>query len=283
MKKLLSVLILFAVTVWNSEAQKKDAPIPYFIIQLTDPQFGMYDENKSFEKETELFEKAISKVNQLKPDFVVITGDLVNVKDNRNQVAEFKRITAKIDSKIPVYYSPGNHDVGLPPTTQDIDRFRSDYGGDRFSFSHRKSTFIGINSVIIKGNTQPQEEEQFQWLKKELSKAKKAEHILIFTHYPFFLSLTDEREVYSNISPELRIKYFNLFNEYKVDAVFAGHLHNNSEVKMGNTSMITTSSVGKPLGKEPSGMRIIMVYPDAVESIYLGLDATPEQIIFLKK
>jgi hypothetical protein len=44
--------------------------------------------------------------------------------------------------------------------------------------------------------------------------------------------------------------------------------------------MITTSAVGKPLADAPSGMRIIKIYPDRIESIYYGLDEIPEFITF---
>ena len=110
----------------------------------------MYDADKDFQKETELYEKAVSAINRLNPDFVVITGDLVNDKDSKPQIDEFKRITAMIDSKIPVYYSPGNHDIGQSPEQRDIDIFIDNYGHDRFSFRHKKSLFIGINSCLIK-------------------------------------------------------------------------------------------------------------------------------------
>lgn len=280
MKKLIFVLLLITSIIWNADAQKKNSGAPYFIIQVTDPQFGMYNENKSFEKETELFEKAVSEINRLNPDFVVITGDLVNDKNNRSQVEEFKRIKSQIKPEIPVYLSPGNHDIGMPATQDDIAKYNSDYGSDRFSFRHKKSLFIGINSVIIKGDTPESEKKQFEWLKKELSKGKKAEHIILFTHYPFFINSADEKESYSNISIKKREVYISLFNEQKVGAVFAGHLHNNGNALTGTMEMITTSSVGKPLGKAPSGMRVIKIYPDRIESSYYGLDEIPQTISF---
>jgi 3',5'-cyclic AMP phosphodiesterase CpdA len=240
----------------------------------------MFESDKGFSKETELYEKAVYEINRLKPDFVVITGDLVNNKDNRSQVDEFKRISSAIDKAIPVYYSPGNHDIGQSPDQIDIDNFIADYGHDRFSFKHKKNLIIGVNSCLIKSNTPQLEQEQFEWLKKELSKGKRANNIILFTHYPFFIKNFDEPESYSNIAIEIRKKYMSLFNDYGVDAVFAGHLHNNSESKYGEMSMITTSAVGKPLGKAPSGIRIVKVYPGQIESVFYGLDEIPEIITF---
>lgn len=256
---------------------------PYFFIQVTDPQFGMFENNKGFAKETELYEKAVRKINSLKPDFVVITGDFVNKSDSRVQITEFKRITAIIDSKIPVYYTPGNHDIGQAPTQKDIDSFISNYGYDRFSFKHKKSIFIGINSGIIKSNTPVLEQLQYNWLKKELSKARKVKHKILFCHYPFFINAVDEPETYSNISIETRNRYLAMFKENNVEAIFAGHLHNNGLAKYGNLQMVTTSAIGKPLAKAPSGIRIVKVYSDHIESIFYGLDEIPESITFDSK
>jgi len=270
------LLLLQGIMPVNSFSQKKSSSAPFTIIQVTDPQFGMYEADKGFSKETELYEKAVEAINKLNPDFVVLTGDLVNNKDNRTQIAEFKRITAKIKKEIPVYYSPGNHDIGQPTSQKDIDTFISDYGHDRFSFKHKKSLIIGINSCLIKSNTPVLEETQFEWLKKELNKGKKTKNIILFTHYPFFINSFDEADQYFNIAVETRNKYLNLFKEYRVDAVFAGHLHNNGSGKFGDMQMITTSAVGKPLGKAESGIRVIKVYPDRVESVYYTLNEIPE-------
>jgi 3',5'-cyclic AMP phosphodiesterase CpdA len=280
MRKLFFVLFILSTFIWTGNAQKKNSSDPYFFIQITDPQFGMYESNKGFSKESEIYEEAVVAINKLKPDFVVITGDLVNNKDDSSQVSEFKRITSEIDSKIPVWYSPGNHDIGQPPKQEDIDKFISDYGHDRFSFTHKKSLFIGLNSCIIKANTPVLEQLQYEWIKKDLSKGKRTKHVILFSHYPFFINSFDEAETYSNISVDTRKKYLALFKEYNIDAVFAGHLHKNFSAKYGEMEMITTSSVGKPGGKDPSGLRIIKVYSDRIESKYFGFDEIPEIITF---
>jgi 3',5'-cyclic AMP phosphodiesterase CpdA len=249
---------------------------------MTDPQFGFIEDNKGFEKETALYEKAVQEINRLKPSFVVITGDLVNNRDDKTQIIEFKRITALINPEIPVYYSPGNHDIGQAPVAKDIDEFIKNYGHDRFSFFYKKTLFIGLNSSLIKSNTPLLEQNQSDWLKKELTKGNKAKHIIIFCHYPFFISKADERDEYFNIPLETRKKYLSLFMENRVDAVFAGHLHNNGYGKSGEMEMITTSAVGKPLGKVPSGLRVIKVFPDRIENNYFSLDSIPEKIELIK-
>ena len=65
---------LFAYPCFNGIAQTSSITI----IQVTDPQFGFFDKNENFEKETVLYTKAVEQINAIGPDFVVITGDFVN-------------------------------------------------------------------------------------------------------------------------------------------------------------------------------------------------------------
>jgi 3',5'-cyclic AMP phosphodiesterase CpdA len=268
------IFFIIAFTVNGQTDDKK----PFFFIQLTDPQFGFIEENRSIEKESALYQKAVDAINRLKPAFVVITGDLVNDRKNTAQTAEFKRITHMINKDIPVWYSPGNHDIGQSPTQNDIDDFVSMYGHDRFSFRYGGSLFIGLNSCVIKSAPNDFEEEQFHWLKDQLESNKDALHKIIFTHYPFFLKESQEKDEYFNIEGPVRNKYLALFKENQADAVFSGHLHNNASAVYGNLVMTTTSAVGKPLADVPSGLRIVFVYPSKIESRYYSLEEIPSAI-----
>lgn len=268
------MFFLIATSVNAQNDNKKS----FFFIQLTDPQFGFIDENRSFDKESALYQKAVDAINHLKPAFVVITGDLVNDKNNAGQLDEFRRITALISKEIPVWYSPGNHDIGQSPTQKDIDAFLKLYGHDRFSFRFGGSLFIGLNSSLIKSAPGEAEEEQYRWLKDQLKNNKDANHKVIFTHYPFFLKKPEEKDEYFNIEGPVRMKYLALFKENKVDAVFSGHLHNNASAVHGNLVMTTTSAVGKPLSEAPSGLRIVYVYPVGIESKYYSLEEIPSTV-----
>jgi 3',5'-cyclic AMP phosphodiesterase CpdA len=279
-RKTIGSLFLILILAGTVFAQKKTQNFPWFFIQLTDPQFGMFESNAGFEKETVLYEKAVEKINKLNPDFVVITGDFVNDQNSALQINEFKRITAKIKPAIKVYYSPGNHDIGQVPTIESLEKYKKNYGCDRFSFKHKGSAFIGFNTGLIKAKLEEPEQEQYNWLTKKLRKSRNAQHILLFTHYPFFNKTVDEPEAYSNIGPEYRLKYLELFEENGVDAVFSGHHHNNGLANNENVQLVTTSSLGKPLGETLSGFRIVKVYNDRIEHEFFGLDELPEKIEF---
>ena len=71
-KFVFAITLLYVVT-GLADAQKKDNSSPYFVIQISDPQFGFMETDNGTWKETELYEKAVKGINRLKPDFVVIT------------------------------------------------------------------------------------------------------------------------------------------------------------------------------------------------------------------
>ncbi|MCK7531245.1 MAG: metallophosphoesterase [Marinilabiliales bacterium] len=197
-----------------------------------------------------------------------------------DQISEFKRITALIDQKIPVYLTPGNHDIGQTPDEESLRKYHNNYGSDRFSFTHKGSSFIGFNTSLIKAGMTGPEQEQFNWLVKKIKKSQGKQHIILFCHYPFFNKTVDEPTAYSNIDLEYRKKYLELFNTNKVEAVFSGHYHNNSISTYGKTQLVTTSAVGKPLGAAPSGMRIVKVYMNGIEHQYFGLEEIPDSVKF---
>ncbi len=268
--KRLFLLVCIGILFLNSYAQQDS----FLIVQISDPQFGFFTNNADFEKETELYAEAVRQINQIKPDFVVITGDFVNNSKDTLQINEFKRITACIDKRIPVYLSPGNHDLSNNPSKQDFEWYYSMYGkgADRFSFRHKNAHFIGFNSVIIKSDeSRIEERKQFKWLKKELKKANSSDPILLFTHYPFFMENFSEKETYSNQQMPKRIQYFELFEKYGVDAIFAGHLHNNAEASHNQILVITTNAAGKPLGNAQPGYRLIKITNRQIEHSYIPI------------
>lgn len=273
----LLVIYMIAGTVFGQSNNPQD---PWFFIHITDPQLGMFEKNEDFEKETLLYEKAINEVNRLNPDFIVITGDFVHKQGSELQNEEFQRITAKVDSGIPVCYSPGNHDIGKEPDKQSLKKYKKRYGKDRFSFQYKGSALIGFNTSLIKGKKEKLEQKQYKWLRSELKKNQEANHIILFCHYPFYNQTIDEPERNTNLRKEARQKYLPLFDDYNVGAVFSGHYHNNALSSYGDVQLITTSAVGKPLGDAPSGMRIVKVYKDRIEDEYFGLEEIPDTVRF---
>lgn len=239
---------------------------------LADTQIGYFDGNKSYTKDSLNLERAVAKINQLKPDFVVVNGDMVNTSGSKKQHACFWSVMNKICADIPVWYVPGNHDIGNGTKDEKIASYIDMFGYDRFSFTDGTNTFIGINSCLIKDERSELEEEQIKWLKRALRTAKrKHTATYIFCHHPFFIKKYDEEINYSNQSFENRDKYWNLFMEYGVDAVFAGHVHNDEVSSYNGIGMITVGPVSKALGNGISGMGICIFKTDGYDYEYIPL------------
>ena len=275
-KKIISV-VCFLLAVFVSHGIAADSA-PFFFLQLSDPQFGFMDNNKSISAETEAMNKAVTAINQLKPPFVVITGDFVNNSKSKEQIAAYKSMIAQIDSSVKVYMIPGNHDIGKVSRAS-IDNYKKNYGEPHFSFRYGDCAFIGIDSNIIKEEDKEREEVQFKWLEQELQKTKDARFKFVFTHCSVFLKRMDEPVNYSNFSLPMREKYVRLFQKYGVNAIFAGHLHNNAYGKVGNMEMITIGPIGKVLGTGYQGMNLVKVYPDRFISEFIALNQLPKEVV----
>lgn len=275
-KKIISV-VCFLLAVFVSHGIAADSA-PFFFLQLSDPQFGFMDNNKSISAETEAMNKAVTAINQLKPPFVVITGDFVNNSKSKEQIAAYKSMIAQINSSVKVYMIPGNHDIGKVSRAS-IDNYKKNYGETHFSFRYGDCAFIGIDSNIIKEEDKEREEVQFKWLEQELQKTKDARFKFVFTHCSVFLKRMDEPVNYSNFSLPMREKYVRLFQKYGVNAIFAGHLHNNAYGKVGNMEMITIGPIGKVLGTGYQGMNLVKVYPDRFISEFIALNQLPKEVV----
>ena len=266
-------------------------PDSTYFIQMSDTQFGMWatpmlymffrrsGDPMSFARETESMGRAIALANRLHPDFVIICGDLVNVPGHEGQIAEFKRIAAQLSPEIPFYFVAGNHDVGNEPTAETLSSYRASFGPDYFSFHVKDVYGIVLNSQLIHSpkNVPTEAVRQLAWLREELLRAKAsgAAQILVFQHQSFFLKTPDESDGYFNLPSVRRRLYLDLLHDAGVRAVFAGHRHRNFHGFDRDLEMITTGPVGRPMGPDPSGIRVVRVGPGGLEHTYYRLDEEP--------
>ena len=276
------LLLLITCLCVSACSVRKGGDNTFSFIQMSDPQFGMFRKDTSFEYETAHFEKAISEANRLKPAFVVVTGDLINRPFDAPQMAEYKRIIKQLDPSIPLYSVPGNHDVGNVPVPNDITKYRSSFGNEYYTFKYGNMMGIVINSVYLHSpqNVPIEAKQQEDWLINTLQNVdhKKYKNVFVFLHHPFFLQNENEADVYSNIPLVRRKKYLDLFAAHGVKYIFAGHYHRNAFGKTAKLDMVTTGPVGLALGKDSSGFRIISVSGTNVSHQYYALDSMPTAI-----
>src|SRR5436190_20810077 len=166
MRRAILIAALFAAALTAAE--------PFFFIQLSDTQFGMYAKDENFAQETANFQFAVATINRLKPKFVVTTGDLVNKAGHAAQIAEYLRICSTIDRSVKVYHVAGNHDVGNEPTKELLEAYRRRIGRDYYSFQEGDLVGIVLNSQLIQHPEKAPSEFDAQetWLRSELARAR---------------------------------------------------------------------------------------------------------------
>lgn len=278
----ISILLLLATVLSVFAATRATAAEPFFFIQLSDPQMGMFSEDKETAQDAANFEFVVTAINRLRPAFVVITGDLINKPADPGQLAEYRRIKAKIAPSIPVYDMPGNHDVRNLPTPESVAAYVKAVGPDHYVFRHGDFTGLVLDSTLIHTPQFVTRElaEQEQWLRAELANAKTtgARHVVIFQHHPWFLEKPAEPDQYFNIPLARRTTYLTLFHEAGVRYLFSGHYHRNAGARDGDLEAIVTGPVGKPLGGAKSGLRVAIVRDDKIEHRFYELGELPTQI-----
>ena len=184
---------------------------PFVFVHMTDTQTGFYDRSEGYVHSDSLMAMAVQAVNAIKPEFAVVTGDLVDNVDDPLQNAIFEKRMSELE--VPYYLLPGNHDYKKQWTKEIRDGYVALRGNDRFSFIKNGCAFIGIDSNCIKEKAEEAENEQLEWLKGELKKARKAKYTFIFLHCPIFKKDIDEPEDYENFPMDRRREYVSLFKE----------------------------------------------------------------------
>lgn len=228
------------------------------------------------------------------------------LQDEQNKV--FQTLWNALHPSIALVCVCGNHDVGNRPTPATIQRFQYWYGDDYLAFWSNDAYNIVLNSSLISQPTHAPElyQAQWEWLQQQLEYAtqppRKASHVFIFTHHPWFLydDMEDEEQLegklldwpvtwgpkpdnfagfpesYFPIPKRQRIPYLELFAKHQVTACFAGHFHQNlitTGNKFGIPMIITgplsvvLPSTGNTQTTEPftRGFRLVQVHRDREE------------------
>lgn len=271
------VNVLCGCSLWPGSASA--AFRPFTFVQIADPQFGMYmvmKEEPGYDREIRDCDLAVRQIEALRPEFIAVTGDFVNTWNDAEQLELFRAHHEALGRIAPVYLAVGNHD--MPPTAEARTMVRSRYGEDYFAVTHRQCRLIFLNSnLIFYAEKLPEEEQaQWNWLVAELEAARRdgARRIFIFQHHTWFVRDPGEKDDYFNIPSARRLTYLDLFADHGVDAVFTGHYHRECMQWYRDVLLISTSSLGKPLGQHPPGFRVVTVHADGLEEHFIPV--TPQ-------
>jgi len=269
---------------------------PWFFIVAADPQMS----GKEIDEQNWI--NAIKHINRLRPDFVVVCGDLTfggNKSEDRvkplvmerdNRLAEtYARIVAGLDKAVALYNVAGNHDVGQNPSAATIEWFTKRFGKCWQSFEHKGSLFISLESNLLRDGSAGADlaEQELTWLKATLADAmgKPYAHKMLFMHHPLYVKSVDEKDSYENIPAPRRAELLKLFHDSGIQAAFFGHRHMNEYIKDGRLEMITTTvaALGASPKNNPHGVRIVEVYPDRIEQNFYSYETLPEKVTLRDK
>ncbi|HWQ92193.1 MAG TPA: metallophosphoesterase [Clostridia bacterium] len=242
---MLAALLCTAVAAEQPAAKAE----PFTFVQLCDPQIGF----KDYAVELKRLQQAVARINQERPDFVVICGDLVNTADEKS-FADFNEAMNRL--AVPVHCAPGNHDVGNKPTEVTLARYRKAIGKDYYSFEHKGRLFVVANSQLWKSPLPGESEKHNAWFKEELERAaKKQQPVFVICHYLPFEKTHDEPEAYFNLPLDKRQELLGLFHRYGVVAVLAGHTHKTLLLDHAGIQFVSSETTSVNFDQRPYGFR----------------------------
>jgi 3',5'-cyclic AMP phosphodiesterase CpdA len=238
-----------------------------------DPMLDGLPELDGYERETLLFREAIEVANALRPDALIVCGDLVQDWNDDEQARLAQAIATGLDPAIPLLWVAGNHDVApdtREPTVEALAHYRRLFGDDRYVVEIGGVRLIVLNSTVLHGETLPDEAaENLGFLEAELSEARRAgQEPVVCSHHPWFLRDTSEsaEEAESlSIPPEPRRRLLEIAAAGGLRALLTGHLHQHRVRQAGKLLQLTTSSIGLPFGRDASGYQVVRVYSERVE------------------
>lgn len=218
--------------------------------QICDTQLGF----GGYEHDMESFKQAVKQINTLKPDFVVICGDLVNTP-NEKSFADFHKI--KSGFNMPCYCVSGNHDVGNKTTLVSLRYYRKVVGKDYYSFEHKEHTFVIVNTQLWKAPVKDESEAHDSWLEATLeTAANERSRIFVVGHYPLFIENPDEEEAYFNLPVAKRKELLSLFEKRGVVAVLGGHTHRLLINAHNHIQLVNAETTSKNFDTRPLGFRL---------------------------
>jgi 3',5'-cyclic AMP phosphodiesterase CpdA len=195
-----------------------------------------------------VFPRAVKKVNELQPEFVITVGDLItgggwlrDEQEIRRQWDEFNGFVEGFD--MPFFYLPGNHDV-----SNDVgDRIWDELFGVRYySFIYKDVLFLCLNTQDGAGSKPFLGQKQIAWAQEELRKQADVRWTMVFIHQPLWL--TEERTK-ANQKAKVRKSVtgwpdMETALQGRKHTVYAGHVHRYAKYERNEVNYYTLGTTG---------------------------------------
>jgi len=203
-------------------------PPDVMIAQLSDTHLG----EKHSPQAADNLRKAVEMINARHPDAVILSGDLGERPENREQVKEIlKAVTA------PIFYVPGNHDFH---DAKGLERYRKTFGRDYYRFQVKNVEVLALNSQLL-GNYQkfdgptppplldellPDSQRMLAWLGEQAGPTK-GKIVIAVQHIPLFRDKDfPDAKPYWTVNDPYAQRELDLLRKLGVKHLLAGHWHN---------------------------------------------------------
>lgn len=186
-----------------------------------------------------IWQKGISVVNLLRPEFVMSVGDLIEgySEDPAEIETEWKEFLGFIDDmKMKFFFVAGNHDLSNPVMHK---HWRDHFGKEWYSFDYKRVHFVALCSEDPQDRIGP---EQLAWLTEDLQKHQDARWTLVFLHKPLWLYA--EREIAAGNQDSTNWKKVEKLLATRNHTVFAGHVHHYVQYERNGQQYIHLATTG---------------------------------------
>ena len=206
----------------------------------------------------QIHQAVAARAQQLMPDFVLHTGDLVEHGSVRREWDTFFSVERQLMAQAPLFPTLGNHEGNA---SLYFDQFYLPGNERWYSFDYGPARFIclQVDGVAHFG---PQSE-QYAWLEQTLATATQP-WLIVALHIPPYSSLRED-------APEItaRETLTPLFERYGVSVVFSGHHHNYQRSVVHDVTYIVTGGGGAPIYEITHPEEQLVAYANAHHLVHV--------------
>lgn len=190
----------------------------------------------------EMHQEIVDALEEVEPDFVLHTGDLVSNGIDTAQWPVFFAIENELLRRTAFFPVLGNHERNSPHFYEFFN-VKTPY----YSFNWGSSHFIVLNSDF--GNAAASEQardafwaEQLRWLEDDLAASQDADFRFVTMHHPPFTAVKRRQGGHKPVADMVPV-----FERLRVAAVFNGHDHNYQHHVKNGVHYVVTGGGGAPL------------------------------------
>lgn len=176
-------------------------------VYISDTHLGFAKTNNALDR----FSKELDLLKD-KYAFLVHTGDVTEIGTKE----AFMLYKQKLSTwGLPAYTAIGNHDVRWSPSGKKL--YQEFFGPAYYSFNYNGIHFIVLDTTIVHQTHGHINEEQLEWLAKDIADIPNTTPIFVFSHHPVR---------WTGISIDNGYKVVRLLDKFYSKIFFHGHSHN---------------------------------------------------------